>query len=72
MRSLYFDIALPADEFLRVYQGTANRVLVRSREGRSISLPAKHLRPYLTHRGVYGSFILTFDAQGKFISLRPV
>ncbi len=69
MLRLHLDISLSADEFLRVYQGTANRVLVRSREGRTVSLPARHLQKFLTREGVYGSFVLTFDASGKMISL---
>lgn len=70
MKKLHLDIALSADEFLRVYQGTANRVLLRSREGKTVSLPAGRLQPFLTHEGIYGRFELNFDAQGKFISLR--
>jgi len=70
MLKLQLDISLPAEEFLRVYQGTANRVLLRSREGKSVSLPAGRLQPFLTHERVYGSFELSFDADGKFISLR--
>lgn len=70
MLKLHLDISLPAEEFLRVYQGTANRVLLRSREGKSVSLPAGRLQPFLTHEGIYGSFELSFDAGGKFISLR--
>jgi hypothetical protein len=70
MLKLHLDVKLPADEFLRVYQGTASRVWLRSREGKSVSLPAGRLQPFLTREGVYGSFELTFDDQGKFISLR--
>lgn len=70
MLKLHLDISLPADEYLRVYQGTANRVLLRSREGKSVSLPAGRLQPFLTHEGVYGSFELTFDANGKFVDLK--
>ncbi len=69
---LHLDISLPAEEFLRVYRGTANRVLLRSREGKSVSLPAGRLQPFLSHEGIYGSFELSFDAAGKFISLRKL
>lgn len=70
MLSLLLDISLPAHEYLRVYQGTANRVFLRSREGRTISLPARHLLPFLTHEGVYGSFIVEFNQQGQLLALR--
>ncbi len=70
MLSLLFDISIPAHEYLRVYQGSANRVLIRSRNGRTISLPARHLQPFLTHDGIYGSFIMEFNAQGQLLDLR--
>lgn len=70
MLSLVFDISIPAQEFLRVYQGTANRVLIRSRIGRTISLPARHLQPFLTRNGISGSFIMEFNAQGQLLDLR--
>lgn len=72
MSSLVLDIALPTYEYLRVYQGTANRVILRSRDGRTISLPARHLQPFLTHKGVYGSFVIEFNQQGQLLALRKV
>lgn len=70
MLSLLFDISIPAQDYLRVYQGTANRVLIRSRDGRTLSLPARHLQPFLTHDGIYGSFIMEFNTQGQLLDLR--
>ncbi len=72
MLRLVLDIALPADRLLAVYQGRANRILIRSREGKSVSLPAHHLRPFLTSAGVFGSFEIKFSADGKLIGLRRV
>ncbi len=72
MLRLVLDIALPADRLLAVYQGRANRILIRSREGKSVSLPAHHLRPFLTSAGVFGSFEIEFSADGKLIGLRRV
>ena len=69
MQELIIDLALPADRYLAWYRGQAGRVMMRSRDGRSISLPAHHLRPFLTHEGVYGSFVMRFTAQGKLVSL---
>ncbi len=70
MPNLVLDIALPAERFLAVYQGHANRVLIRSREGRSVSLPAHHLRPLLTREGIYGVFQLEFAEGGQLLGLR--
>lgn len=69
MPGLVFDIALSAEKLLAVYRGEANRVLLFSRDGRRVSLPAHHLRPFLTHEGVYGSFVMRFTGEGKLVSL---
>lgn len=72
MPSLIFDIALPAARVLALYRGQANRIRVRSRDGRWVDLPAHHLKPYLTREGIYGSFRLAFDEQGRLLSLEPL
>jgi len=66
---LIVDIALPAERYLAWYRGQAGRVLMTSRDGRKVSLPAHHLRPFLSHEGVYGSFLMRFTSDGKLLSL---
>ena len=68
MPSLVLDIALPAER----YQGRANRVLLYSRDGRKVSLPAHHLRPFLRHDGIHGVFELEFSAAGELLDLRQL
>ncbi|MET1080974.1 MAG: DUF2835 domain-containing protein [Pseudomonas sp.] len=70
MPSLVLDIALSAERLLAVYQGRANRIMLTSRDGRSVSLPAHHFRPFLTHKGVHGSFVLEFNGAGELLSLQ--
>lgn len=72
MPSLVLDIALPAERFLAVYQGRANRVLLYSRDGRKVSLPAHHLRPFLRHDGIHGVFELEFSTAGELLDLRQL
>jgi hypothetical protein len=70
MPSLVLDVALSAERLVAVYQGRANRILVQSRDGRRVSVPAHHFRPFLTHEGVYGSFVLEFSDKGELVSLQ--
>jgi hypothetical protein len=70
MPTLVFDIALSAERLRVVYQGRARRILVQSRDGRSVSVPAHHFRSFLTHDGIYGSFELEFSPTGELLSLR--
>ncbi|MEH6388374.1 MULTISPECIES: DUF2835 domain-containing protein [Pseudomonas] len=72
MQQLIFDLSLPAERFLEWYRGTARRVTMLSRDGRRISLPAHHLRRFLTHEGIYGSFRMTFTADGQLLSLERI
>ena len=72
MPSLVLDISLPAERFLAVYRGNANRVLLFSRDGRKVSLPAHHLRPFLSHNGIYGVFELKFSNTGELLELRQL
>jgi hypothetical protein len=43
--------------------------VLRSRDGRKVSLPAHYLRPHLGHAGVRGYFQLEFSADGRLLSL---
>lgn len=68
-QQLIVDVAVPAERYLAWYRGHADRVLMYSRDGRRVSLPAHHLRPFLSREGVYGSFVMRFTSDGKLISL---
>lgn len=70
MPRLIVDLALPAERYLVWYQGRAERVLMHARDGRSISLPAHHLRRFLSREGIYGSFELEFTEQGQLLDIR--
>lgn len=72
MPNLILDIALSSDRLLAVYQGRANRILVHSREGQRVSLPAHHLRPFITESGIYGRFAMEYSNDGKLLGLRRV
>lgn len=70
MPSLVLDIALSAERLRVVYQGRANRIQALGRDGRRVSIPSHHFRPFLTHEGIYGSFELQFNEEGELLSLR--
>lgn len=70
MPSLVLDIALSAERLRAIYRGHANRIMAQSRDGRRVSLPAHHLRPYLSHEGIYGAFVLEFSVSGELLGLR--
>ena len=64
-----FFLQLTADEYESYYKGIVKNIQVTSTDGRTIRFPASNLRPYLTHSGVSGEFIMRFDKDNKFIEL---
>ena len=69
MNQIIFSIKISSKEYLKFYQGNASWVNIIAEDGRRLKLPAKHLRPYLTHNGISGRFILKFDDNNTMIAL---
>ncbi len=72
MNSLIVNLAIPADEFVRIYQGSAKVVIAPSIEGKQVKFPADILRPYVLHQGIYGQFKIHFDELHKFKSIEKL
>lgn len=70
--SLTVRLAIPAEEFIRLYQGSAKAVIARSDDGRQVKFPADILRPFVLHEGIYGIFKIHFDEFHKFKSIERV
>lgn len=72
MQEILVDLAIPADEYLRYYQGGVNAVRVRARDGRMVQFPARFLRGFVGHDGVHGSFVLRCDADHRLIAMERI
>lgn len=70
--SLTVRLAIPSDEFLRLYQGSVRTVVARSDDGRQVKFPADILRPFVLHQGIYGVFKIHFDELHKFKSIEKL
>ncbi|HEC18915.1 MAG TPA: DUF2835 family protein [Gammaproteobacteria bacterium] len=60
-----FRLAISADKYLAYYQGAARAVVVSLANGQHLQFPAESLRPFVTHDGVQGEFLLRVDANHK-------
>lgn len=67
-----FSIQLSRQQFLRHYQGAVSSVQVFSECGRRLRFPASRLRPFLTHSGIKARFLLTVDADNRFLRLEKI
>lgn len=69
MSEFVFHVSVPYHEMMALYKGQAQRVVVRDRLGRTISLPAIRFQPFMSQYGVKGWFRLETTVEGKFVSL---
>jgi hypothetical protein len=70
VKSVVISLAISAEEFQRMYEGSAKTVFARSMDGRSIRFPASILRPFVLHTGVRGRFQIDFDEENRFSSIK--
>ena len=67
-----FSIQLTHRQILSFYSGSKSRVMVKTEKGNTISLPWRVLQPYVTTSGLSGSFVITYDATGKWREIRKM
>ena len=69
-QSVRFNLSVPSETFLHVYQGVARNITVRADNGQVIQFPVQHIKQFLTHNGIYGYFEMMFSAENKFMSIK--
>ena len=69
MKSIIVNLVISAEEFQRLYEGTAKTVFAHSIDGRTIRFPAGILRPFVLHNGIRGTFQIDFDEDNRFKSI---
>lgn len=67
-----FRLAISAEEYLAYYQGSAQVVVARSEDNRTIRFPASAIRKFVTHDGVFGTFEISFDENNKLIAIESI
>ena len=72
MQKIRFSLYIPAEDYLRYYQGMASQVSVIAEDGRRIQFPARHLRSYIGPSGILGRFEMVLDSDNRFIALNRI
>lgn len=73
MAKIYrFRVELTARECREYYQGLFTKIQVTTHTGQTLSLAARHIRPFISAGGVSGLFDLTIDDNNQFISLHKI
>ena len=70
--SIRFRLAISAEEYLAYYQGSAQVVVARADDNRTIRFPASAIRQFVTDDGIFGRFEISFDKNNKLIAIQPV
>ena len=71
-KTIRFSLDLSYDQYLRVYQGQAQRISAIADDGRSIVFPAGNIQPYLTCDGIQGHFEMTLAEGNKFAGIKKL
>lgn len=69
MPSVDLTLTIDAEEFVRLYSGSARDVVARADDGRTVRFPGAILRPHVTRDGIRGRFRIFFDGYGRFVSI---
>jgi len=69
---MHFYLDLSYEKFLNVYKGHADAVVARATDGRTIQFPANCIKQFLTPNGIQGFFLIEFDNNNKFQSIKKL
>jgi len=72
MRTVRFRLRISTEKLEQFYRGDAQMVRALSDTGLRIAFKARHLRPFVTMRGVHGRFVMELDEDNKMLSLRKL
>ena len=67
----YLSLHISEHEWLRYYAGEATHIYCTDTNGKTISIAARHFRPFTTRTGIHGVFKLTLRSN-QFVSLNQV
>ena len=71
-RQVEFWLELDAQSYLSYYRGQIKNIQVTSFCQQRVKFPASLLKPFITHAGVKGRFVLTYLTSGKVVSLTKI
>ncbi len=63
-------LSISAEAYQHMYRGEARQVVARDTEGRKIQFPAASLRPFVTHEGIEGVFVIRVDENNRLIDIQ--
>lgn len=71
-QQLRFNLNISSHEILKYYRGNAQQLKVKLRDNRIVQIPLKNFRPFITHDGLHGEFVVEFNELFKLVSLKKL
>lgn len=65
-------LRIHAEEFQRLYEGSARDVTASSSDGKRVRFPANILRPFVTRAGIQGTYAIHFSADNRFQRIEKI
>lgn len=72
MHEYRFRLAIRPEKYLAYYEGAVHQIVVTLASGKRLQFPADALRPFVTHDGVYGEFVLRVNAENQLQDIKRV
>lgn len=67
-----FELDINANQYLNFYKGTVRRISVIASDGKRIEFDARHIKPFLTHDGIRGTFEMELAENNQFVSIKRI
>ena len=67
-----FSMNISRQKYLHYYAGEATSIQVQTEDGLLVQFPASALKPWVTHQGVSGCFMIKFDKNYKLLELQKL
>ena len=65
MPEIIVNINISTQDILQYYTGAVRNVSAMSIDGKRVQFPINILRPFITHTGINGRFIIAYSEKGK-------
>jgi hypothetical protein len=63
-------LSISRADYERLYRGQARTVLARDSQGKTLQFPALSLRPFLSHDGIHGTFVISVNDNNRLLDIR--
>jgi hypothetical protein len=69
-RQFTLTLSISRADYERLYRGQARTVVARDTHGKTLQFPALSLRPFLSHNGIQGTFVISVDDNNRLLDIR--